>query len=187
MIVLTSCSATQVTTRYRDPTATQIQFTKVLALCITRDPSLREAAEAELCRRMPRVTCKPAHFAIPDSMISDVEAAKALTLKEGFDGAVVVRVIEQRDQVTYVPPTYSYGPGFWGYYGYAWPIAVSPGYYRTDQVLLMETGIFSLTQDRALWVGTSETLNPRSLPDLVDDFAKAVRKELVSRGLIPEP
>ena len=183
MVALASCSSTQVMTRWQDPTTTQIRFTKVLALCITKDQSLRDAAEGELCRHMPLVECKPAYFAIPDSMISKIDEAKALTLKEGFDGAVVVRVLDRREQVTYMPP--SYGPSFWGYYGYAWPMAYDPGYYRTDEVVLVETSIFSLTRDRLLWVGTTETLNPTSLPDVVRDIAKAVRGELLRRDLIP--
>jgi len=183
MAALTSCSSTLVTTRWQDPTTTQIRFSKVLALSITKDPSLRDAAEGELCAHMPSVNCKPAYLAIPDSMISKVDEAKALTLKEGFDGAVVVRVLDRREQVTYMGP--SYGPTFWGYYGYAWPIAYDPGYYRTDDVVLIEVSIFSLTRDRRLWVGTTETLNPTSLPDMVSDIAKAVRSELLRRDLIP--
>jgi hypothetical protein len=183
MATLASCSATQVTTQWQDPSTTQIRFTKVLSLCITKDQSLRDAAEGELCRHMPRVECKPAYFAIPASMASDVEKAKALTLKEGFDGAVVVRVLDTRQQVTYVPATY--GPTFWGYYGYAWPVAYDPGVYRADTVVVLEISIFSLARNQLIWLGTTETVNPKSLPDLVDDMAKAVRGELLKRDLIP--
>ena len=132
---------------------------------------------------MPLVECKPAAWAIPDSMIPKVEEAKALTRKEGFDGAVVVRVLGTREQVTYVPPTY--GPSFWGYYGGAWPIAYDPGFYQANEVVVLEISIFSLARDQLLWVGTTETVNPQSLHDLVADVAKAVRGELLRRGLIP--
>ena len=183
MAALASCSATQVTTQWQDPSTTQIRFTKVLSLCITKDQSLRDAAEGELCRHMPLVECKPAYFAIPASMTSDVEKAKALTLKEGFDGAVVVRVLGAREQVTYVPP--NYGPSFWVYYGGAWPIAYDPGFYQANEVVVLEVSIFSLARNQLIWIGTTETLNPTSLPDLVDDMAKAVRGELLKRDLIP--
>jgi len=183
MAALTSCSSTQVLTRWQDPTITQIRFSKVLSLCIAKDQSLREAAEADLCQHMPLVECKPAYLAIPASMMSQIDEAKALTQQEGFDGAIVFRVLSAREQVTYVPP--SYGPTFWGFYGYAWPIAYDPGSYQTGNVVLVETSIFSLTLDRIIWVGTTETLNPKSLPDLIDDVAKTVRGELVGRNLIP--
>ncbi len=183
MVGLTSCSATQLTTQWQDPASPQIRFTKVLALCITKDQSIRDAAEGELCRQMPRVDCKPAFFAIPASMTTDIEAAKALTLKEGFDGAVVVRVLGTREQVTYMPPTY--GPSFWGYYGGAWPVAYDPGFYQANEVVVLEISIFSLTRNEPIWIATTETINPTSLPDLIDDVAKAVRHELLKKDLIP--
>lgn len=183
MTVLASCSSTLVTTRWQNPTVAQIRFTKVLTLCITKDPELREAAEGELCRHISAVECKPAAYAIPDSMIAKVEEAKALTLKEGFDGALVVRVLEAGQRITYVPPTYD--PTFWGYYGYAWPTAIDPGYYRSDTVVLVEIAIFSLARNQLIWIGTTETLNPKSLPELVENIAEAVRAELIRRDLIP--
>jgi hypothetical protein len=181
---LISCSATQIETVWQDPTTKQLRFTKVLSLWIVKDQELRDAAEGELCSHISSVECKPACFAIPDSMLTDVEAAKALTLKEGFDGAVLVRVLAAGERVTYRPPTYR---TFWGYYGYAWPVAVDPGFYQVSDVVQLEIAIFSLTHDQALWVGTTETINPKSLPELVDDVAKAVRGELVRNDLIPAP
>ena len=183
--LLSSCSSTRVVTQWRDPATTQLRFSKVLALCIAKEQSLRRAAEGELCKQISSVECKPAYLAVPDSMIDKdkQDEAKALVTRSGFDGAVVVRVVDVREKVTYVPPTY--GPTFWGYYGYAWPMAYDPGYYRTDQILRLETSIYSLTQDQLLWVGTTETVNPKSLPDTIAEVAKAVREELQEDHLIP--
>lgn len=184
-LLLSSCSSTRVVTQWRDPATTQLRFSKVLALCITKEQSVRRAAEGELCKQISSVECKPAYLAIPDSMIEKGERdeAKALVKRSGFDGAVVIRVVDTREKVTYVPPTY--GPTFWGYYGYAWPMAYDPGYYRTDQILRLETSIYSLTQDQLLWVGTTETMNPRSMPETIEEVAKAVRDELEREKLIP--
>jgi len=183
VVLLASCGSTHVVTQWRDPATTQLHFSKVLALCITKDQSLRHAAEGELCRQISSVECKPAHFVIPDSMIDKNDEVKALVTRAGFDGAVVVRVVDAREKVTYVPPTY--GPTFWGYYGYARPVARTPGYYRTDQILRLETSIYSITQDQLLWVGTTETMNPSSLPETVEAVVTAVRDELERDKLIP--
>ena len=182
-VLLASCSSTKVVTQWHDPATTQLHFSKVLALCITRDPSLRRAAEGELCKQISSVECKPAYFAVSDSMIDKTDEVKALVARAGFDGAVVVRVVDTREKVTYKPP--SYGRTFWGYYGRAWPVAYDPGYYRTDQILRIETSIYSITQDQLLWVGTTETMNPSSLPETVEEVVKAVRAELVQDKLIP--
>jgi len=180
-LTLSSCSSTHVVTRWQDPATSHLVFTKVLTLVIGGDQSLVRAGEDDLCRQVARVPCKPAYLAMPDSMRSDIPAAKALVRKEGFDGALVFRVVSDREKVTYTPP--SYGPSFWGYYRYAQ--AYRPGSYRTDQLVRVETAIYSVTQDKLLWVGTTETVNPKSLSTLVEEVSKAVREELVREGAIP--
>ena len=180
-ITLSSCSSTRVVTRWQDPATSHIVFTKVLTLVIGGDQSLVRAGEDDLCRQVAKVPCTPAYLAMPDSMRSDIPAAKALVRKEGFDGALIFRVVSDREKVTYVPP--SYGPTFWGYYGYAQ--AYNPGSYRTDQLVRVETSIYSITQDKLLWVGTTETVNPKSLSTLVEEVSQAVRQELVREGAIP--
>lgn len=180
-IALSSCSSTQVVTHWQDPLTSRIVFTKILALVIGGDQELVRAGEEYLCDQVARVPCKPSYLAMPDSMRNDVPAAKALVGREGFDGALVLRVVSDREQVTYRPP--SYGPTFWGYYGYT--RAYDPGYYRKDQLVRVETSIYSIAQDKLLWVGTTDTINPKSLGTLVADVGKAVRKELVREGAIP--
>src|SRR5512143_1057866 len=180
-ITLSSCSSTHVVTRWQDPATSHMVFTKVLTLVIGGDQSLVRAGEDDLCRQVARVPCKPAYLAMPDSMRSDIPAAKALVRKEGFDGALVFRVGSEREKVTYVPP--SYGPTFWGYYRYA--RTSSPGSYHTDQLVRVETSIYSVTEDKLLWVGTTETVNPKTLSTLVEEVSKAVRQELVREGVIP--
>jgi hypothetical protein len=182
--LLVSCGSTEVLTKWQDPSlsTTPIVFTKVLALVISGDQELRHGAEQDLCDQVKRAPCKPAYLAIPDSMLRDVDAVKAIVHKEGFDGALLFRVMGARKSVTYVPP--SPGAGFWGYYGAA-RVAYEPGYYRTDQFVRVETSIYSIREDKLLWVATTDTVNPDSVGDLVKDVAGAVRKELEREGAVP--
>jgi hypothetical protein len=180
-MALSACSATHVVTQWQDPATSQIAFTKLLALVIGGDQALIRIGEEDLCSQVTRVLCKAAYLAIPDSMRGDIPAVKALVRKEGFDGALVFRVVGERERVTYVPP--SYGPTFWGYYGYT--RAYDPGYYRADQLVRVETSIYSIAEDKLLWVATTETVNPKDLGTLIDEVSGAVRKELVRRGAVP--
>ena len=77
-ITLSSCSSTHVVTAWRDPATSQIMFTKILALVIGGDQASVRAGEDDLCHQVKRVPCKPAYLAMPDSMRSDIPAAKAL-------------------------------------------------------------------------------------------------------------
>jgi len=183
-LAFTSCSSTKLVTKWQAPSVEPLAFTKILALALAPEESLRRVAEEDLCAQVTSVTCKPAYLVIPESEMGDVAKMKALVQRAGFDGAVVFRVVSAKENVTYVPP--SYGSTFWGYYGYARPIVYSPGYYRTDQIVRVETSIYSLRQDQLLWVATTDTVNPKSVDSLVEDVAKAVRRELEREKLIPE-
>ena len=184
LVALAGCSSTKVVTQWQAPEVTRLQFKKILALALAPETSLRHVAEEELCLQVAPVECKPAYFVVPEAMMQQKDAAKALVQRAGFDGAVVFRVVSAKENVTYVPPTY--GPTFWGYYGYAAPMMAQPGYYRSDQVVRVETSIYSLSEDRLLWVATTESMNPKSVADLVEEVAAAVRKELQRQGLVPE-
>jgi hypothetical protein len=181
-VVVSACSSTKLTTAWRAPTQEPIRFTKVLALAINDSEAFRREAEDAICGRVQPTRCVAAYNVIPPGELSDVDKAKARVKAAGFDGAVVFRVVDARDRVTYVPPTY--GPTFWGYYGYAAPMMVSPGYNQVDRLVRVETSIYSVTDDRLLWVGTTETVNPTSLPKLVEEIAAAVAKDMRKAGML---
>ena len=183
-LTVTSCSSTKLVTKWQAPSVEPLAFTKVLALALTPDASLRRVAERAVCKQVTSVPCEPAHRVVAESEMDDVAKVKEIVRAAGFDGAVVLRVVSAEEKVTYVPP--SYGPTFWGYYAYAMPTTYAPAYYRADQIVRVETSIYSLSQDRLLWVATTETLNPKNVPSLVEDVAKAVRRELQKEKLIPD-
>ena len=181
---MVSCAATTVVTRWQDPATPRLAFTNVIALVISSDPSLRRVGEDELCRQVTRVPCTPAYAILPDVVRPNVDSVRMIVQKAGFDGALVFRIASAREMVTYAPPTY--GPTFWGYYRFAGP-GYRPGYVQTDQVVRVETSIYSVRDDKLVWVGTTDTMNPNSVSALVKDVATAVRKELERTGAIATP
>ena len=46
-------------------------FTKILALALAPDESLRRVTEEDLCGQVMSVACKPAYLVIPDSEMGD--------------------------------------------------------------------------------------------------------------------
>jgi hypothetical protein len=95
-------------------------------------------------------------------------------------------VTDVNKTTTYVPGSYAgpYASSFWGYYGYAWPTIYEPGYMRTDTVATVEINIYALNPEKLIWSGTSETFNPGTTREVVDDIARAVGAELMKQGLI---
>lgn len=72
----------------------------------------------------------------------------------------------------------------WGYYGWAYPIAYSPGYMRTDRLVGVETNVYDVESDRLVWSGLSRTENPNDVRKLVAATAKTVRSEMRKYGFL---
>lgn len=84
---------------------------------------------------------------------------------------------------TYVPGTLVPG-GFYGLYGSSWAGVYSPGYVITDTFVRIETSLYDVKEGRLLWTAVSETMNPSTLDDLIEEVVAAARQELAEQGLI---
>ena len=73
----------------------------------------------------------------------------------------------------------------WGYYGYGWGVAYDPGYIRQDQLVYVETTIYSVPDRKLLWAGVTETINPRDVRRTVGEIVDAVAKNMRKEGLLP--
>ena len=64
-----------------------------------------------------------------------------------------------------------------GYYGGAW----TGGQVRTDTIVIVETLVYSLRQNKLGWAGESRTTNPTSVDafvqELVAEAAEAMKKQ----------
>jgi len=183
----TGCASTRVTTAWRAPGRAPVTFTKVLAVeRLGESESQRRAVESEICARVQPPACTPSFQVFPGG-ITDVAAAKAQVRADGYDGAIVFRLLEERQQVTYTPPTYA-PTSFWSLYGPSSTMVPNPAHVRTDTLVRVETSVYDLTADEMVWVGTTQTLNPRDLPGLVDGVATAVAADMREHGLLaPAP
>ncbi|HEY6925771.1 MAG TPA: hypothetical protein VI653_19990, partial [Steroidobacteraceae bacterium] len=74
---------------------------------------------------------------------------------------------------------------FGSYYSsYGMELTYSTGSVQTDEVLTIETLIYSLTQDKLLWAGTSRTSNPEGVQSLITEVADAVASQVAKQGVV---
>jgi hypothetical protein len=180
-IMLSGCSATHVKTTWTAPDVHAFHFRKIVAFVITKDEAVRRSGEHELCERVKTVPCAPAFAVVADADRGNVEKLTQQVDAAGFDGAVVLRYAGQRTKQTYVPPA----TPLWGYYGYGWGMAYDPGYVRQDELVDVETRVYSVPDRKLLWVGTTESMNPRDVRRTIDEIVDAVVAEMRKDGLIP--
>lgn len=51
-------------------------------------------------------------------------------------------------------------------------------------MVTIETNVYSVTEDKLLWSGISETFNPSDVAKVVNDIADAASRELRRQGLL---
>jgi hypothetical protein len=122
------------------------------------------------------------------------EVLKMLT-DAGYDGALVISLLDIKEQTKYVPGTVYYQPAYYGgyggyyrgFYGYSYntySVVSTPGYYVEKKNIYLETRLFDLKTDDLLWATKSETLNPENLTDFSKSYARALVNALIDDKVV---
>lgn len=183
---------------WKDPDAQPMHLkgAKVVAVVMMQDPKARRRAEDALAREITKLGAQgvPMYKLSPDEVNPKDGESKTRALVEaaGAKGLVVMRPVDvnHRTVQTSTPsPSDTYG-GYWGgYYGIGWNEPWLSGTeftpdVQTDLVVTVESFVFSLPQNKLVWTGTSETVNPKNAEKFVRTLATETAKELKRLGLI---
>jgi hypothetical protein len=181
------CATTQFKSTWKDPTAQPVTLhgQKVAAFVITPVESLRRASEDILARELSArgVQGIPGYQLTGAQPVRDSETLRRTLEQAGVEGSVIMRVVDRRQELNYVPGGPSYGT-MWGYWDYGWGMASGPGYLQTDTIVSIETLVYSIPQDKLLWGGVSETTNPSNLDAFIKEIVKAAGEEIRRAGLV---
>lgn len=127
----------------------------------------------------------PASQLVSEGELRDIDKVRARLTAEGFDGAITMRLVDATTDVRVagdpVPTAYY---DVWSYYGFVTIAEKGPTYLAADSKLQIETNIYSLTDGKLLWSGTSETMQPKLVETVVKEVAELVQRRLRSEGLI---
>lgn len=164
-------------------------FQKTLVVFIDPVEATRRAGEDALVARIGSDRAVASHTMFTTQQVQNAQnesAVRTAVDAAGIDSAVVLRVVDEEQTLNYTPGmTYpSYYGGFYGYYGYGWGAAYSPGYMTTNTVVSVETNLYRLDGDELVWSGVTETMNPSNIGKTVNEIADAVGDNLTQRGLI---
>ena len=182
-----ACSTTEFKSTWRDPTARPVALRAqpVAAFLITSNEATRRAGEDILARELSARGVKgiPGYQLTGEKPVRDSEALRRNLEKAGIAGTVIMRVVDRRLELDYVPGGYAYG-SMWGYWDYGWGMMGSPGYMETDTIVSVETLVYSLPQDKLLWAGVSETTDPNNLDSFIKEIVKKAGEEMRKAGLV---
>jgi len=184
-------AAPRFTSTWKAPEAAGVSFAarKVAALVISQDENLRVSSEEALVRELVAIGIKDAVAAyrlVPREELKDAAKAKPWFERAGVEGVVTLRLVRAETEQVYTPSYWAspYYTSLWGYYGYGWGVAYEFGSSREDTVVVIENLVFSVSKDKLLWAGVSETTNPKNAGTLIKDLVKETIKEMRKEKLI---
>lgn len=190
----TAAAGPKFTSTWKAPEAAGVTFRgkKVAALIINPDQDLRVSGEEALVRELAAIGLTQAvasYRMVPKEELRDPEKAKGWYERAGVDGVVAMRLVSTGTRQTWTPSVWTspYYSSFWGYYGYGWGSVYDPGYTWTDTVVVIETLVFSVPQNKLLWAGVTESTNPKDAARLIKDVVTATVKEMTKQGLVRKP
>ena len=177
LLALSACATTHIVESWKDPSARgPMNFQKVVALVISPDATVQHVAEDELVRQIGPARAVAAYTLLDEQQRSTPDGVLAALAERGADALVTMRLVDATQVTTYVPGRIDPFPTYYGR-GYHYAYAVEPGYTTTKTHVKVETRIYSVAEQRLLWTGITDTLNPSDLRRAVADIA-AKRAEL---------
>ena len=177
---IAACASTRIVESWKAPGAGPLRLKKVLAVAILKNQGLRQNAEDALKGNLKSVQAVQSYTMFDLGDLANQEKAKERLRQEGFDGVVVLRLTQSRQELSWTSYPTAPVDTFWGYYGSYYPAMDM----RVDTVVMVEIKIYSLTEDKLVWAGVSETFNPTNSVGLINEIAVEAGKELRRQGLI---
>jgi hypothetical protein len=192
-LLLGACgSSTSVESTYTAPDLKGVTFKKILVVALADDGGLRRSAEDAMAAQVgpPAEAVRSYQAFENESQLKNRNVVAAKMREVGVDGIVTMRPLYDKQEISTMPSAYPYSyHSFYGYYGYGW--GASPMDTTTvDQVVGIETNIYTADKAQLVWSGVTKSYNPGDMTTLVTEVAKAVRTQLEKQGLVqprPEP
>ena len=176
LALASGCTSTHLVSTWRDPSfAGPIEFKKVLAVAVRPDDTTRRTAEDAMVRQIGPGRCVAGYQVVNEADRVDasrlLEKAKSLNA----DGLITMRIISVRVESTWEP-------GFAPYYNRA--VVAPPAYLEVDRTVRVETRIYSVSEEKLIWSGLSDTVDLSSIDKSIEEISKAVRDELRKEKLL---
>jgi hypothetical protein len=210
--VLTSCTGayTEISGSWTKPGFSGKKFNNILVVAISDDIVKRNTVESAVVKELGKDKIKST---VSSSILdfskmektadgkfdtTKLDAVKQTLNDAGYDGAIVISLLDIKEKTEYVPgqtyyqpnyiSTYGYGPSsynrFYNYSYTTYSVVNTPGYYVEKKNIFIETRLFDLKADDMVWAAQSETLNPAGINSLSSSLAKAIVNSLMGDYLL---
>lgn len=191
LLSISACSSTKLVTRWNDTNYIGPQFNKVLVIGMIKDDIKRryyEDEQAKIIRARGGQAVTSYTFIHDLGTVDDKAKIIAIVEQTGVDSVLITALQsidkEQRTvpaRVDYVP---TMGYGYYGYYQTSYQAIYQPAYNVTDTIVRLETRLYAAATEDMVWAGTTESFNPDSLDEIIQETADVIISDMKKHGLV---
>jgi hypothetical protein len=191
-IAISSCTSTKITSSWREPNkeVAVSMLNKVLVVALFKDETSRHKAEDQMAGYLNGKGIVSYNYLKESFDKKNEDALREKIKKDGFDGAVTMRLVDVDKEKIYTPANTSLYPSYYrnfsGYYYRSYSYFSDPGYYSTTKTYTIETNVYSIKEDKIIWSALTKTSDPDGVQKMTEEVAEIVYKRMVKEGFISE-
>ena len=188
LLSLVACGpSTHIVDSWRDPnvvidTADVHQF---VVGALLKNPAIRRQVEDDMAARFPGKAVQSYKELGEAELKEDEEVYNQKLKRDGFDGVVLMRLVDVNNSTRYVPGNIQpYYRSWRGYWRYSWTGFYDAGYYTTDKAYDVEITVYSLKRNKLIWTANTTTINPPDRGELFTSVSKVVLARMKKEGFL---
>jgi hypothetical protein len=182
---LAGCATTHPAGTWRDPAYTGPLRKVVIAVAGATNLSVRRIGEDGIVARLPPGAAVSSYSVVPPGDEGNTEKVRGLLRAQGFDGAVIIRIVGVENNVTV--STVAYPATAYGYWGYSYVGYVNQPVVDVQKIVRVEAKLYDLATEKEVWSQLTESIDPTSRQQTVADIVDIMSTSLIEARLIVGP
>jgi len=160
----------------------------ILIIAAIEHSTRRRVYEDEFVKALAAINVEatPSYTLMTSSLTVSRETVEAAIEGQNLDAVLVTRLLGVKEEEVYHPPSYyDHHRNYHRYYMHALE-SDNPGYYRRFKVLTLETNLYDTRAKKLIWSMQSESIEPSTPRNLIEEQITLTIETLKARGLIAE-
>lgn len=192
-LLLNACSSTKLIEEWSDPEYKGPALEKILIIGVIKNDAKRQRFEKEFSDLLTTSdrSAIASYTLLPDLKKSGTKEKVLEIIKQtGADGVMIVTTHGLMNQQRTTPASLDYIPnsgmgyGMHSYYGASYSTIYNPGFTVSDTLLRVDTKLFSAATEKAIWTGKTESFNPESASEVINELETLLVREMRASGAI---
>ena len=187
--ILGCATTTRMTASWSNPEFAAPRFEKIVVAGVIDNVAARRSLELEVVSELKKkgINAVPAFNVFRPGYLESNPDPTDIQLKladNAIDGAIVLAVLDIKEEEYYVPGSTTYQPRmnynmWWDYYYTTYNRIDNPGYYAQSTEVYVESQLYDVASGDVVWTGQSRTADPTSITDFTKSYAHSMVAKLL--------